>query len=228
MVRTELLEIIANGESSRVAFKRDSISTEQLAENIAAVANSKNGCLLLGVEDDGTITGIQRENTEQWVIDTILNKIHPRPWPSYKEIRLNSATVSVIDFSRERLKPYVVRRDNGREEVYVRIGSDSRRATREQQIRLSEAGNLLKVEQLPVSRACMSDLDEARLTCYLRDILCDPDIPKTPEEWKKKTSGFGIYDRSTRRYDLYDCRTDTIRKESQETLYAGWIASNGI
>ena len=62
MLKSELLEIIANGESSGVEFKRDDIRPEQLAKEVVAMANFQGGCVLLGVEDDGTISGIHRQN----------------------------------------------------------------------------------------------------------------------------------------------------------------------
>jgi len=39
MLKTELLEIIANGENSGIEFKRDAIRPEQLAKEIVALAN---------------------------------------------------------------------------------------------------------------------------------------------------------------------------------------------
>lgn len=69
MLKTELLEIIANGENSGVEFKRDDIRTEALAREIVAMANLRGGMVLLGVEDDGSISGIQREDLETWVMN---------------------------------------------------------------------------------------------------------------------------------------------------------------
>ena len=60
MTQSELLELIANGEGSGVELERDDVRPEQLAKEIVALANFQGGVILLGVEDDGTITGIQR------------------------------------------------------------------------------------------------------------------------------------------------------------------------
>ena len=65
MRRTELLEIIQNGENSGVEFKRDDRRPEQLAKEVVALANLRDGPILLGVEDDRTVTGIQRPNLEE-------------------------------------------------------------------------------------------------------------------------------------------------------------------
>ncbi|WP_395947656.1 helix-turn-helix domain-containing protein [Caedibacter taeniospiralis] len=65
MLKTELLEIIANGENSGIEFKRDDIRPEQLAKEVVAMVNFQGGQVLLGVEDDGTISGIQRQDIEE-------------------------------------------------------------------------------------------------------------------------------------------------------------------
>jgi len=55
--RTELLEIISNGENSGVEFKRDVIENHALARELVAFSNLSGGIVLLGVEDHGTIPG---------------------------------------------------------------------------------------------------------------------------------------------------------------------------
>ncbi len=192
MLKTELLEIIANGENSGVEFKRDDIRPEQLAKEVVALANFQGGKLLLGVEDDGTITGIQRENIEEWVMNIMQDKIHPMILPFYEEVKIgDDKSVAVISFPQGISKPYVVR-DRGREEVYIRVGSTSRLATREQQMRLFELGGMLHTEVMPVPRTNISCLDEARLTNYFRDILRDPEVPQMPDEWQARLLGLSF------------------------------------
>ncbi|MCK4830939.1 ATP-binding protein, partial [bacterium] len=55
MTKTELLELINNGESSGVEFKRDTIDNRALAKELVALANLQGGRVLLGIEDDGSI-----------------------------------------------------------------------------------------------------------------------------------------------------------------------------
>lgn len=192
MLKAELLEIIANGENSGVEFKRDDIRPEQLAKEVVAIANFRGGRLLLGVEDEGTITGIQRENLEEWVMNVFQDKIHPMILPFYEEVRLDDGkAVAIVSFPMGISKPYVVR-DRGREEVYIRVGSTSRLATREQQMRLFELGGMLHTEAMPVPRTDSNSLDEARLTNYIKDILRDPDVPQTADEWQTRLLGLSF------------------------------------
>jgi len=130
MLKTELFEIIANGENSGIEFKRDNVRPEQLAREVVAMANFHGGKIVLGVEDDGSISGVQRPNLEEWVMQVVLDKIHPMILPYYEEVKLNDdKTVAVISFPQGVSKPYVVR-NRGREDVYIRAGSTTRLATR--------------------------------------------------------------------------------------------------
>ncbi|MCK5522065.1 MAG: putative DNA binding domain-containing protein [Thiomargarita sp.] len=191
MLKTELLEIIANGENSGVEFKRDDIRPEQLAKEIVALANFQGGRVILGVEDDGQISGIHRENLEEWVMNIFQDKIHPLILPFYEEIKVDEKTVAVISFLQGISKPYVVR-EKKVEKIYIRVGSTSRAATREQQARLFALGGLLHTEAMPVPRTDIGCLDEARLLNYLKDIIKDPELPQTPAEWENKLLCLGF------------------------------------
>ena len=192
MLKTELLELIANGENSGVEFKRDDIRPEQLAKEVVAMANFQGGRVLLGVEDDGTVSSIQRPDLEEWVMNIFQNKIHPMILPFYEEVKLDDGkTVAVVSFPIGISKPYVLRH-SGKEEIYIRVGTTSRLATREQQMRLFELGGMLHTEVMPVPRTDMSCLDDARLMNYIRDILRDPDVPQSPEAWQARLLGLGF------------------------------------
>ncbi|MBK3433434.1 putative DNA binding domain-containing protein [Pseudomonas fluorescens] len=193
MLKSELLEIIANGENSGVEFKRDDLRPEQLAKEIVALANFQGGRLLLGVEDDGTISGIQREDLEIWVMDTVFGRyVHPLILPFYEEVVMDDGTrVAVVSLTQGTAKPYVLR-NNNREEIYVRVGSTSRLATREQQARLFESGGMLHAEVLPVSGTKFDNLDQARLTDYLVNIAGDAQAPGSQEDWEQRLMGLGL------------------------------------
>lgn len=192
MLKTELLEIIVNGESSGVEFKRDDIRPEQLAKEVVAMLNFRGGMVLLGIEDDGTISGIQKDNLEEWVMNVIQSKIHPMFLPFYSEVRIDEQkTVAIISFPQGISKPYVVRH-NGKEDIYIRVGSKSALATREQQMRLFELGSMLHTEVMPVPRTSFDSLDKARLENYLKDVMQDPDVPSSDEAWQQRLLGLGF------------------------------------
>jgi ATP-dependent DNA helicase RecG len=193
MKKAELFELIENGENSGVEFKRDDIRSEQLAKEIVAFANHKGGYLLLGVEDDGTVSGLQRENPQEWVLNVFRDKVFPQMIPYYEEIKIDSEKkVAVITIAQGISKPYVVRHNN-REDIYIRMGNRSELATREQQARLFESGGLIHVEVLPVAGTNLKSLDLDRIRFYLASVVHDTMIPATEdtEGWKKRLYGLG-------------------------------------
>ncbi len=191
MLKAELLEIITNGENSGIEFKRDDIRPEQLAKEIVALANLQGGRILLGVDDDGSISGLQRDNTQEWVLNVFRDKVFPQLIPFYEELVIDDERVAVITLATGLSKPYMLKH-NQREEIYIRMGDRSELASREQQLRLFESGGLLHVEALPVAGTSFHHLDKQRLDYYLSEIIKDPDIPTTDTEWEKRLLGLSL------------------------------------
>jgi ATP-dependent DNA helicase RecG len=157
-----------------------------------ALANFQGGKILLGVEDDGSISGLQRDNTEEWVMNVFRDKIHPMILPFYEELQMDAQRrVAVVSFPQGISKPYVIRH-HGREEIYIRMGTTSQRASRDQQARLHALGGMLHTELMPVPGTSLQSLDAARLENYLRDIIRDIELPDTPKEWEKRLLGLGF------------------------------------
>ena len=195
MLKTELFEIIANGENSGVEFKRDDVRPEQLAKEVVAFANFQGGRILVGVEDDGTTSGLSRPDgeAERWIMDTVFGRyVHPQILPFYEEVLLDEGRrVAVVTIEAGVSKPYVLRH-NDREDIYVRVGSTSRLASREQQARLFAAGAMLHAETMAVSGTSLADLHLERLTDYLTGFIRDPAPPGDEAGWHERLSGLGF------------------------------------
>jgi len=87
MTKTELLELIKNGENSGVEFKRDTIDNRSLAKELVALSNLRGGRVILGIDDDSSVTGITRDRLEEWVMTTCRDKIRPELIPYFEVIR---------------------------------------------------------------------------------------------------------------------------------------------
>ena len=74
-------ELIAQGETLHCEFKSDKrrLSDDELVEAVVCLANTEGGVVLLGVEDDGTPTGInpKRKETTDAIGAMIFNKTDP-------------------------------------------------------------------------------------------------------------------------------------------------------
>jgi len=64
--KRELKTLLAQGETLTVEFKSDAkgLSDRDLIAAVVALANTDGGTLLLGVEDDGTVTGVHPEHQD--------------------------------------------------------------------------------------------------------------------------------------------------------------------
>jgi len=62
----ELRAILAKGETLTVEFKSDAkgLPDRDLVAAVVAMANTEGGLILLGVEDDGTVTGVQANHQD--------------------------------------------------------------------------------------------------------------------------------------------------------------------
>ena len=168
--RTELLEIIANGENSGVEFKRDDLRTQDLAKELAAFSNLQGGMVLLGVEDDGTITGLTRQDLEEWVMNVCRDKIRPAIVPFFEAVRgvKDGNDVAIVRVTRG----YDVHAlwHNNTNRYLMRVGTQSREASHEELARLFQQRGSIRAELRPVSGAALANLDRRRLRNYFGDI----------------------------------------------------------
>ena len=171
MTEFELREVIRNGEGSGVEFKRDVVRADALAKEMSAMLNFKGGRIFLGVEDDGEITGLTRDHkdAELWVRDIARNNIQPAFNPYWSRVTVDEgAVVGVIgipDPSPD--KPYKAKHRGGAWVTYMRVGTTSRVASREEEARLYQSTRLVHYDKKVLYDAEIGDLDPLRVTDYL-------------------------------------------------------------
>lgn len=179
MTRTELLELIANGEGSSVEFKRDEVANRDLAKELVAFANFAGGVVLLGVEDDGSIHGTTREHLEEWVMEACRSKIEPPVIPYFSWYRdfEPGKDIAVVRVLGGPDKPYA-RVHQNRRTYFIRVGSTSREASAAELERMFQAGGRINYGLKPVPGAGLADLDLPRLHDYFRRVLSSDSPPE--------------------------------------------------
>lgn len=172
MTKAELIDMILNGENSGVEFKRDDVANYRIAQELVALLNLEGGTVLLGVEDDGSITGATRENLEEWVVELCRLKINPPIIPFLSRVK-NAESGRDVLAVRVPLgpdKPYA-QVHNGRTTYFIRVGSASREESRSELQRMFQASGNWRYGVKPVPGAGFDEFDRRRLCDYLTRVL---------------------------------------------------------
>ena len=178
MNRAELLELIRNGEDSVLEFKRQGVRDHDLAKTLAAFLNLEGGTVRLGVEDDGSLSGVTGDGVEEWVVELCRAKIEPPVVPLLswtRDVEQPGRDVLAVTVTQGPDKPYV-RLHNGRKTYYLRVGNRSREASREELGRMYQASSWLRYGLKPAPGASLDTLDIRRLRDYLSRVLAG-DVP---------------------------------------------------
>ena len=101
-MRSDVAAVIAGGESLTVEFKRArGLNDRSIVEAVACMANGEGGLVLLGVEDDGTVSGVDPrhgDHTNPALIEAmILNRTMPSLVCAVSIERLDELDVVVIE-----------------------------------------------------------------------------------------------------------------------------------
>ncbi|MGI8815243.1 MAG: ATP-binding protein [Pseudonocardia sp.] len=172
--RTELLELIRNGENSGVEFKRDTVDARGLAREIVALANLAGGRILLGVDDDGSVAGITRPDLEEWVMQACRDKVRPEIIPFFEIVRdvVPGRDVAIVEVTHG-YALHAVWHNNHRT-YYVRVGSTNRDPNENELARLLQQRGSLRAELQPVSGTNYDTLDERRIADYFGRVRQPP------------------------------------------------------
>ena len=166
----ELSALLREGENSGVEFKRDDIRPEDLAKALVALSNLRGGRVLLGVEDDGTVSGLVRDRIDEWVMTVARDKVRPPLIPYVETVtdpgsgrRLAVVTVEA---------GYAVHAvwHNRHSSYFIRVGRQSREASSEELPRLMQQRGAFRAELRPISGSSYEDLDHRRLVDYFQRV----------------------------------------------------------
>ena len=134
MTRRELEQIVDLGEGINVEFKRRVPQPERIAKEVVALTNTHGGRIVLGVDDDGNILGIDHASEEEFLLRQAI-EAHCRPVVEYQTERVvvePRCDVLVVTIPESSTKPHRVVLD-GEEEgrPYVRVDAKSIEASPE-------------------------------------------------------------------------------------------------
>lgn len=168
MTLRELEQLVALGEGLSLEFKRRVPQPERIAKEIVALANTNGGRIVLGVDDDGTITGVDDAAEERFLLRQATDA-HCTPGVDYSTERVvvgDRRDVLVVSVPESRRKPHFVVGDgpsaNGEGPAYVRVEERSVEAS-------DETLNQLRAQEPDASVTFEFGETESLLMRYLDD-----------------------------------------------------------
>ena len=172
MTPQELKQLVSLGEGLHLEFKRRVPRPERIAREVIALANTSGGRILLGVSDDGTITGLRDATEEAFALRQALTGRSDPP-VEYTTERIpveGRRDVILVTVPESRRKPHFLIETKGAENVpagtaYVRTGEMSVEAS-------AESVHLMQEEGSPAGATFEFGDDEMLLLRYLEDYAC--------------------------------------------------------
>jgi predicted HTH transcriptional regulator len=135
----DIRHLIEEGEGFDVEFKRKVSSPEKIARVMIAFANTKGGYILFGVDDDGSIVGVESEKSEvDMICDAGLRYCLPEIHASIDIVPFNGKDVIAAYVKESNTKPhYYIGGSNGEghsdddTRVFIRVNDKTVMASRE-------------------------------------------------------------------------------------------------
>jgi predicted HTH transcriptional regulator len=158
-------DLIAEGEHEHQDFKYQITDARKIARSIAAFANNSGGHLLIGVKDNGNITGV-RSDEEIYMIETAAQMYcRPEQHVTFKVFNINGKSVVKADIAEAVQKPVEAPDDNGVWHTYYRVADENVLASRLHEHILKSSANVDSQIDETIS---YSDREKVLLD-YLRD-----------------------------------------------------------
>ncbi len=164
---TELADKISLGEDATIEFKRELPRRSNLADEIVAFANARGGVILIGVDDDGEVVGVDRhalDTAEKTVVEICQDSIDPILLIFTEKLRIDGKNLLKIEVPRSL---FVHKTSNG---YFIRQGSSKREMPTEQLARLFQTRSQARIIAFDEQFVPNTDKSTLRRDLYQRFI----------------------------------------------------------
>lgn len=161
--------ILAQGEDSRHQFKRNLTNADAFAAELVAFANAGGGYILIGVEDNGNISGLNREDIarlNQLLSNASSQHVRPPIHPTTQNMTLEQGMIMVVHVPEGLNKPYM---DN-QARIWVKAGADKRHVTAREEIqRMFQETGLVYAEETLIPDSSIQHLNKVLFAEYVEN-----------------------------------------------------------
>jgi len=159
-----LQNLIKKGESQNLEFKQAASSAKDLAREIVAFTNTQGGTLIIGVDDKSQIIGVKDfKQTEQTITNALNHNCQPSIQAAISQIKISGKTLVVLEIPEGTRKPY-----EANHIVYLRTGSSTRPASREEKQEMYASQIKEEYDMLPVKSATVDNFSQEEVIQYMK------------------------------------------------------------
>ena len=120
-----IFRLIERGEGEMLDFKKEITSVHRIARSMVSFANHYGGTLLVGVNDDGTLSGVKAEEEKYMLEQAASFYCVPAVELTIHEWEIKGKTILEVIIPEGLEKPYAAVDEQGKKWVYVRQGDQS-------------------------------------------------------------------------------------------------------
>lgn len=117
--------LIKQGENQQLDFKFEINDSKKIARTIVAFANTDGGKLLIGIKDNGSVTGIRSE--EEYHMVEAASQMYCKPPIQFegKEWKINNKTILEITILKGKTRPYLAPDKDNKWKAWIRINDEN-------------------------------------------------------------------------------------------------------
>lgn len=137
ITRKKVFEFIERGEGLTIEFKQRFTTHEKMAKEMIAFANTRGGSILLGVDDDKSIYGIESEKGDiELINETSERYCEPKIEYKVQLFEIERKEILAVEIAESKTKPHRIQDyktdlDLNSAQVYVRVNDKSVLASKE-------------------------------------------------------------------------------------------------
>ena len=123
--RQYLKTLISEGEHQQQDFKYRVSDALKLAKSVSAFANTDGGRLLIGVRDDGNMSGVRDEEEIYMMHQAAYHYCHPEASIKFDTYHVDGRTIVVATVPPSDRRPICVLSDEDKPRAYIRIADEN-------------------------------------------------------------------------------------------------------
>ena len=120
-----LLSLIREGEHQQQDFKYRVTDARKLAKSVSAFANTNGGRLLIGVRDDGHLSGVRSEEEIYMMHQAAYKYCKPESTIKFETYHIDGRNIVIATIPPSDKRPICAQDDEGKLRAYIRIADEN-------------------------------------------------------------------------------------------------------